>query len=319
MASVKLGKIEKVNLREVWQNEATQFTPWLESNLWALNEALGMDLEIQRREAPVGSFSLDLLAKDLSTNRTVVIENQLTESDHRHFGQLLLYASGYDADVVIWLAEEIRPEHRQALDWLNQRTDEGTEFFGVVIELLKIDNSSPAPNFKLIAFPNEWRKDKIGPGGDPGTGTVRSDAYRNYFQLLIDELREDHKFTASRKGQPTNWADFTSGISGLSYGTSFALNNQVRVNLYIDREEKEGNKQIFDRLKKNQDDIEQEFPGEQVVWERLDDNRASRIALYRQGNILNDEETLKEIRNWAISRLLKFKAVFGPQLPKVIE
>ncbi len=131
-----LGQINHVDPRTVWQHEASAFTPWLSENLDRLSEALGLELELTEVEAPVGSFSLDLLAKDLSRDRVVIIENQLEGTDHDHLGKLLTYASGYDASVVVWIATQIRDEHRQAMDWLNSRTDSETEFFAVLLEVL---------------------------------------------------------------------------------------------------------------------------------------------------------------------------------------
>ncbi|MGH7177358.1 MAG: DUF4268 domain-containing protein [Tepidisphaeraceae bacterium] len=308
----ELGELQAVELRNIWPEEAADFTPWLAAHLPALSDVLGLDLELTAREAAVGDFSLDLLARDIGTNKKVIIENQFGRTNHDHLGKLITYAAGYDAQIVIWLAEELREEHRQGLDWLNQRTDENTEFFGVVVELWKIDDSRPACNFKLVAFPNDWAKTKHA----LPVATPRGEAYRAFFQQLIDELREKHHFTGARLGQAQCWYSFSSGTGGIQYSTSFAQNGQVRAELYLGRRDQNENKRIFDEFLRAKVQIESEF-GEPLKWERLEGRQASRIAIYRPGSIDCEPAALDEIRAWAIARLLKLKDVFGPKLAQV--
>jgi hypothetical protein len=305
------GELKTLNPRVAWPNEARDFTPWLAANITKLGEALDMQLEVTAVEADVGDFCLDILARDLNRDRPVVIENQFGATDHPHLGQLLTYAAGLDASAVIWVAEKIREEHREALEWLNRRTDAETHFFAVVVEVIQIDNSRPAFRFKPVVFPNEWQKavrDSAEQQASP-----RGESYRRYFQVLIDELREKHHFTGARVGQAQNWYSFTSGINGFYYGTSFAQGGRIRVEIYVDLGNLDWNKATFDALFSQRDAIESKF-GEPLEWERLDNKRASRIAVYREGTIDDHEERLAEIRVWAIERLLKFKRVFGPRL-----
>ncbi len=306
----EFGKINKLKIREIWQHEAHDFTPWLANNLDKLGEAIGMDLELIEQEAGVGNFALDILAKDLGTGHLVIIENQYGSTNHDHLGKLLTYAAGFDAAKIIWISETVRDEHRQTLEWLNQRTDSETQFFGIEIEVIRIDDSKPAFSFNTVVFPNEWRKSKK--DGLKASRKEKSEAYRQFFQALIDELRTKHAFTKAKIAQGQNWYFFPTGITGISYGTSFAQGGRIRVDLYIDAGDAEQNKRLFDHLYDQKNKIEAEI-GEPLAWERLDDRRASRIAIYRDGSI-DDTEELDEIREWAIRMLLKFRAVFSGYL-----
>ena len=310
----ELGTIEKVNIHEVWPNEASVFTPWLAENLDLLGEVLGLELELQSVEAPVGGYSLDILATDVGSDRNVVIENQFGNTDHDHLGKLLTYAGGYDAYAVVWVAESFRDEHREALDLLNRRTGDETAFFGVVIEAMRIDDSRPAPHFDLVVTPNQWRRQT-----DRSTRNVSEagERYRVFFQALADDLR-NRNFTGVRNARAQNYIRFTSGYPNISYRTSFTWDRGPRVELHISARDKDWNKSLFDDLATSKIDIEGKM-GESLDWERSEDTIASRIALYIGGSIDDDDETLEEIREWMVERLLNFREVFGPRLAELVD
>jgi hypothetical protein len=299
----------------VWKNEAANFTPWLADHLEYLGDVLGLELELDQREASVGRYSVDLLARDLGRGRVVVIENQLEPTDHNHLGQLITYAAGLEAGVVIWISREFREEHRQALDWLNRVHEGQTEFFGLALELLRIDDSSPAVNLKLVAFPNRWSRDAV--ASSEGELSPKRVAYQQFFQRFLDELREKHKFTNARAAQPQSWYSFSAGTKGFSWTFSFAAGGRVRAELYIDTPDPERNEQILDELMKERTEIERLF-GSGLEWERLDDRRACRIASYRDGSIEDSADMCDEILKWGIERLLRFKEVFGPRLRSLV-
>lgn len=155
----RFGVLQRVSASSAsgWTHEAHDFTPWLAQNLDRLSEALGLALELREREHAVGRYSLDLLLTD-ATERVVIVENQFGQTDHDHLGKLLTYCAGTSAAIVIWIAETITEEHAAALEWLNKMTIEGTGFFGIELELLRIDASRPAPHFRVIVQPNDWAK-----------------------------------------------------------------------------------------------------------------------------------------------------------------
>lgn len=161
MSDVQLGRLVRVDLREAWQDEAAHFTPWLAEpeNLELLGDALGIGLELEATEQSVGPFAADILCKDPMRDQWVLIENQLEQTDHTHLGQIITYAAGLNAVTVIWIASKFVEQHRAALDWLNEITAEGTDFFGVEVELWRIGESSAvAPKFNIVSKPNAWSK-----------------------------------------------------------------------------------------------------------------------------------------------------------------
>lgn len=301
------GNIQYLKMNEVWKNEASDFTPWIIDKIGEIGNLFGYEFEHIQREAPVGDFSLDILAKDLGTNRLVVIENQYGKTDHDHLGKLLTYTAGYEAKIIIIISEEFRDEHKKALEWLNENTVNDVEFYGLSVTVFKVDTSKPAYKFNIVVAPNGWQKNAL-----MGTKTQNSDKaekYKQYFQLILDDLR-GKKFTNAQKAQPQNWYTFTSGINGFSLSINFSKNNTARVELYIDCGDVEKNKSRFDILFSDKELIESNLQ-RSLIWERLDDKQASRVALEIKGTINDSEEDLDKIRVWMIENILLFKKYFG--------
>lgn len=154
--TAELGRLEPVDIRWAWFNEASDFTPWLAANLDRLSELLGISLALDATEVSVGPFSADILATDTLTGARVVIENQLEQADHRHLGQILTYLAGLEANTVIWTAKNFRDEHLSAIRWLNLHTTDDFSFFAVEVSAVRIGESPIAPLFQVAEKPNDW-------------------------------------------------------------------------------------------------------------------------------------------------------------------
>lgn len=312
---MEFGKIVEVPLNEVWAGEATHFTPWLAANLQVVSEKLGLELELESTEASAGDFSADIVAKDVATNRRVIIENQYGSTDHRHLGQILTYSSVLNASVVIWIAEKIRSEHKSAIDFLNQNLKETLQVFAVEANIIRIDDSKPAFGLKIVCMPAEAQAISAASSAE---ATETQEKYRTYYQYLLDELRNVHKFTNAKAAQPQNWYTFASENSKIyKYSTAFAQGRRVRVEVYIDSGDKSKNEAIFDALFTQKEAINAAY-GTELEWEKLETKRACRIAIYRDGDIDAESEALVEIKNWVVANLLRMRQVLPQFLEKAI-
>ncbi len=294
---MELGRLEDVEIRTVWSHEARDFTPWLLEHADHLAETLGMDVELEQSEHPVGGFSLDLIGRDLTHDAVLIVENQLEVTNHTHLGQILTYAAGTDAASIVWVATEFRQEHRQAIDWLNEQTREDVRFFGVQIQVVRIGSSPPAPLFKLIAEPNDWQKQvrTATRSGRVGTKTAK---YQEFWTRYLERMRDEHPdWSNARTPASDNWMDSPSPIKGTRINPSFAQGRRLRHEIYIDTGDKERNEAIFKHFESHKEAFEVEY-GRPLQWEDLPNARASRIADYRDDADVMFEDRHDEFIEW---------------------
>lgn len=281
MSELSLGRLTRVELRDIWESEATAFTPWLarEENLAALAETLGLELELEAQEKSVGPFRADILCKELGSNSWVLIENQLERTDHCHLGQLLTYASGLEAVTIVWIAARFTEEHRSTLDWLNKITDETFRFFGLEVELWRISDSPAAPKFNVVSKPNNWSKSvaqaarAIDESELSETRLLQRDYWEGFNQVLA---RLNGPITGNRKAQAQSWMSYSVGRSGFMIGANMVRpKKQVRADVYISNEHA---KDFFYLLREQREAIETEL-GYKLDWDDLPGGRDTRISI----------------------------------------
>ena len=306
----KLGRLVRVDAKDVWRHEAHEFTPWLHANIALLGDALGFDIEAMGSEMSVGDFAVDIVGKTVPEGRLVIVENQLAQTDHSHLGQVLTYASGLDAAIVVWLSPRFRDEHRQALDWLNAHTTEGIDFFGVELELLRVDDSPPAPHLKLVAQPNQWAKTaRETAAGQP---TERTLAYQRFFESALAEFKRLRPglTSASRVGIG-NWFGMAAGRAGFSLTWVFGSQSRFRVELYLDTGDKAQNKGLFDARHARRDDLAKEL-GAGLIWDRLDLKRACRLSIQRAVPPSPSPDQNDDLLSWAVETMVRWNDVLRP-------
>ena len=323
MTSADLARIQRVSLQEAWPHEAHNFTPWLAENLDELGDALGVALELQGQEVPVGAKFLDIFAIDGGDGCPVIIENQLYPTDDNHLGRLLIYAAGKDAKMVIWVAREILDEHRQVLDWLNQRTDGNTQFYGVAVELWKIDDSRPAPYFKVVATPNDWGKENV--TRPPPDVTDRQRQNIKFRRQLAEKLKQKyvHSIVGPKLDSPTSYCFLESLTGEDHYSTDFTTKLRVNLWFYDSAKDPGRNQRVLELLKEHQETVESALCdpdiGEWFEWRTLASGSRSGASVFRGDDFYRNPDSWDEYHEWIIAKFFKFREVFTPLLAELAE
>lgn len=299
-----IGKLEKIlDLRTVWPHETQDFSRWLaqEESLSLLSQSIGIDISLEEIESSVGNFSVDLFASEDGTARKVIIENQLEDTNHDHLGKIITYASGKEAEIIIWIVRHARDEHRQAIEWLNQNTGENICFFLLEIELWRIDNSPPAPKFNIVVRPNDWAKAMRATDGISETKKLQLEFWQAFSEYAFSIPEFCSQFT-KRKPAPQHWYSLSTGSS--IYHLNLTTNTQkkwIGAEIHIP-----DNKPLFQKLQSHQQEIQMQS---QLKLQWKEASKACRILTVRSGDIKVKTVSWKEYFDWYCQMALKLKEI----------
>ena len=312
----ELSRLERVELREVWSNEATDFTPWLadEENLSILAETLNMEIELEGREVNVESGIVDLLCRN-TDDSLVLIENKLTETNHAHLGQILTYAAARpEATAFVWIAKSFQEKHRAALDRLNEMTEERFQFFGVEIELWRIGDSPAAPKFNIVSKPNNWSRavsqsaQRAGCEELSGLPLLR----QTFWNAFSEHVNQTNRQIKAPRPFPKAFVFFPIGKTGFRLKALMStLRNRlvVRLDMYGPNAEAHFNLLIVDR-----EEIENEIGGlreaEQLEWRE----ESNAVVLTRHNIDPTNEADWPNQHAWLAEKLELFDRVFRQRI-----
>ena len=301
---INLGTLEEIkDLRKVWPHEASNFTPWVAENVDLLADAVGLDITVDETESSVGDFNVDIYASETGTDRKIIIENQLEDTDHDHLGKLITYASGKGADVVIWIVKHAREEHKAAIEWLNNHTDDKIGFFLCEIKLFQIGDSQMAPSFTVVERPNDWTKEIKKTTGANSTQQIRLE----YWQAFNDHAFQDAGFSKAfnkRKPSTDHWYSLSLGSSACSISIlRIQRRNELDVEFYINDD-----KELFKSVYAHKDEIEATM-GYKLDWRELPEKKASRIIVEKAVELDNRDKWPEQF-DWAMDVCLKMKKAF---------
>jgi hypothetical protein len=308
--SKELGELRTVDVRTLWPSEAQDFTPWLarEENIGKLGEALGLELEVEQTEVPVGPYAADILARD-SGGDYVIVENQLGKTDHDHLGKALTYAAILGAKTVVWVAPTFTDEHRKTLDWLNDSTGEEVSFFGVQVELWSIDGSRPAVRFSVVSRPADIvRQGLIAKSGE------LSESRRiqlDWWTAFRDRAQAAGVIDRPPSPRPRYWYDVPLGRAGLHLSL-IASPDERRIGVRVYLRNKTGGQIAYRRLLESKDAIEKEL-GFALLWNPNEAAIDRTIATYREADLRN-RDSWPDHLDWMVKTTNQFRQVFGPRV-----
>lgn len=306
-----LGKLEEVKIRTIWEHEQYDFSSWLaeEENINALGDVLNLSLTDIETEKFVGNYRCDIICKDEITGKNVLIENQLEPSNHDHLGKIITYASGLNASVIVWIVESAREEHASAIEWLNLNTNVDISFFLIEIHAYKIGDSKPAPYFKIIEQPNDFSKQGKSSVQNNVELKERHHKRKEFWSQFNDMIDACGKPFNKRKVTTDHWYNVAIGSSDCHVSVELVNKlHRIRLSIYIP-----DNKDLFDKLESKKDEINAKicFP---LIWDRLDNKKASIIYTNIEGLDFNKQDNYKSLMKTVIDNIVCLKQVFTQYL-----
>lgn len=318
----KLGRLEKVALRDLWGGDTSEFVEWLrlDDNLSLLGGALGRPLVVVEDSPSDIAKLTHLYCRDTESGVPVIVRVNFDTTTDEQLGQLLSAAANQSDAVLVWVASEMNERHQSVMNWLNKVTSEKIQVYGLEVAFWQIGNSPLAPTVTVVCRPQTKNipsgQRRVVPAFNAATAAAASGTplakpsplFLEYWLAFNGNLIHRKSSVVGQKPTAANWMSFPFGSPQFSLvATVNPRDHFVAVALVLTGPEA---KSHFQLLQHSKVAIENEI-GATLEWQELPDKPESRVLLRRFGMDPDHRAQWQEQHDWLADKLERFQRAFA--------
>ena len=317
--TARLGKLEKVVVREVLGVDTRELVDWLgkKENLPLLSSAIGKELTFEAHDKSTGPYRSDLCCKDSDTNAWVLFCVVFDRLAYAQIGELLSYAAGLDEVTLVWVAERVTEDHYATLDWLNTITNDRVRCYALEMDFWRIADSPIAPTFTVVCRPREGGKMQ-----SSKSDRIITNSVSRFKPLMLEYWTEFNQFLLTRqsfiKGQkpmPLHWLNFPLGSPYFQLVVSInARDKVITVGLVLSGPQARAN---FQTLQQAKFTIEGEV-GTSLEWHDLAEKKESHIFLRKSDVDAANHAGWPDQHEWIAQTLEAFHRAFALRVESLV-
>lgn len=304
----EIDRIDTHSLKEIFDGEASGFTPWLTKNIGLLADKLNINISDAEREHKLETMKVDIVAKAGDDGeKNIIIENQFGDSDSDHLGKVITYAAHQNAQYAVWIVEKARAEHVSAIQMLNDSTIQ-CNFYLIEATAVSIGDSKPGILFDVVCAPP----------CDKNETSQKSETEQRLidFWTSFNEYASKNGADFQRMPQSYHWMNISTGTSKAHYDL-FIRKGSISVRLLLDSSDKAENKKHYRMIEKDKEAINEAFGKPLLQWNLAEDNKTSVIMVTNYDCGGYEQQDWEPLFAWLLETYKKLQGIFKPYIERI--
>jgi Domain of unknown function (DUF4268) len=206
---------------------------------------------------------------------------------------------------LVFLSDEIPGELRALIEFLNEQM-RSVEVLGLEVKQYS------GEGLRTLVAASVGQTQAAQQAKGEREPSPRERLYMDFWEQFLPRFLAEHSgWTRSTTPSKVSWMELPAKRTNVSYGINFTGPGRIRAEVYLYK-----GAEMFPQLLAKRSEIDAAF-GEPLSWEELPDKVASRIAIYRDGDV-GDEDEWPTYTKWFIEMAGRLRTVFQPHIDALI-